>query len=172
MPELIPVLSKEQIHERVRVIAEKISRDYREHNLVLVGVLKGAVLFLSDLIRELTIPARIDFVQISSYGGKTVSSEKLLLKKKIELDIRGADVLIIEDIVDTGLTMAFLIGYLSELEPRTIKTCTFLDKCEHRKIAICPDYACHTVGSGFLVGYGLDYNEYYRTLPGVYRLKA
>lgn len=170
MPELIPVLSKDRIETLVSGVAAQISGDYKNRELILIAVLKGAFVFLADLMRALTIPARLDFIQVSSYGTGTCSSEKPVLKKSPDIDIRGKDVLVVEDIMDTGLTMAFLIDYLKYLEPKTVKICVFLDKTERRKIHIHPDYACYTVESGFLVGYGLDYDESYRTLPEIYRL--
>jgi len=170
MPELIPILSRDRIQELVSGMATRISHDYRNGDLVLIAVLKGAFIFLADLMRALTIPVCIDFVQISSYGTGIDSSEKPFLKKGVDADIRSKDVLIIEDIVDTGLTMAFLIDYIGTLGPRTIKTCAFLDKWERRKVEIRLDYVCQKVESGFLVGYGLDYDESYRALPEIYRL--
>ncbi len=172
MPELIPVLTKGRIQESVAALAARISSDYQNRNLVLIAVLKGAFVFLSDLIRELTLPVRIDFVQIESYGAKTHSSEQLILKKHLDLDIRNMDVLIVEDIVDTGLTMAFLIDYLKKLGPKSIRTCVLLDKRERRRVDIQPDYTCHKVENGFLVGYGLDHDENYRALPEIYRLNT
>jgi hypoxanthine phosphoribosyltransferase len=171
MAELIPVLTKDKIADLVQGMAQRISADYLNRDLVLVSVLKGSFIFLSDLIRHLEIPVRIDFVWISSYGTGTQSTEKLILKKEIEISVKGTDVLIVEDIVDTGLTMAFLIDYLKKLEPRSIKICSFLDKQERRKADIHVDYTCHTVESGFLVGYGLDHAEHYRSLSGIYQLK-
>jgi len=171
MPELIPVLRADEIRNMVLQMARRISSAYKGHDLVLVSVLKGSFVFLADLMRHLTIPVRIDFVWISSYGSGTTSSEQLILKKGIEIDITEKDVLIVEDIVDTGLTMVFLIDYLNSLKPRSVKICSLLDKQEHRKNQIQVDYACHVVESGFLVGYGLDHAEHYRALPEIYQLK-
>lgn len=140
--------------------------------MVLVGVLKGAFLFLSDLARQLTLERIIiDFLQASSYGADTVSSEHIVLKKDIDVDIRGKDVLVVEDIVDTGLTLEYLIDHLKGFGPRTIKVCAMIDKKERRKAAVSVDYVCTTVEKGFLVGYGLDYAEHYRNLPEIYHMK-
>jgi hypoxanthine phosphoribosyltransferase len=171
MPQLIPVLSKEDIHKRVSVVARKISSDYRNHELVVLGVLKGAFIFLSDLVRHLTIPVKVDFIRLSSYGSGTVSSGKIKLTQKIEIDLKNKDVLVVEDIVDTGLTLAYLVDYLNSFSPKSVKICTLLDKYERRKADIKVDYACHVIREGFLVGYGLDYAENYRNLPGIYHLR-
>jgi hypoxanthine phosphoribosyltransferase len=170
MPDLIPVLTKDEIDDRVTAIAQKISSDYQDRELVLIAVLKGAFIFLSDLFRKLTIPARIDFLRAASYGSDTSSSGKIRLTKEIEVDVKNKDVLVIEDIVDTGLTLSFILDYLRSFGPRTLKICTLIDKRERRELKIRIDYVCHAVDKGFLVGYGLDYAEDYRNLPGVYQL--
>jgi len=171
MPELVPVLSKNDIDSLVKQVAHRISTDYRNHDLILIGVLKGVFIFLSDLVRCLDIPVQIDFIRISSYGSDVSSSGKIHLTKDIEVDIKDKDVLIVEDIVDTGLTLKYLIDYLKSYHPKTIKVCVFIDKHERRESDIAIDYSCHDVAKGFLVGYGLDYNEDYRYLSGIYHLK-
>jgi hypoxanthine phosphoribosyltransferase len=168
MPELIPILKKDDIDKIVSAVARKISSDYKDRELVLIGVLKGAFIFLADLVRHLTIPVKIDFVRTSSYGADTSSSGNIHLTKEIEIDVKGKDVLVIEDIVDTGLTLTYLIDYLKSFGPNTVKVCTLLDKQERRKTKIKADYVCHVVEKGFLVGYGLDYAEEYRNLPEIY----
>ena len=171
MPELIPVLEENDIRKKVADVGAKISLDYRDRDLVLIGVLKGAFIFLSDLVRHVDIPARVDFVQVSSYGSNTSSSGKIRLAKPVSIDIRGKDVLIVEDIVDTGLTLSYLIDYIKSLKAETVRVCTMIDKHERRDTHVRIDYACHVVKKGFLVGYGLDYDEKYRGLPGIYHLK-
>lgn len=172
MPELVPVLQKNEIQQRITVLAETISADYQNRELVVIGVLKGAFLFMADLVRLLKLQnIVIDFLQASSYGADTVSSEKIVLKKDIDVNIRGKDVLLVEDIVDTGLTLAYLINHLQTLGPKSIKICAMIDKRERRKTAVDVDYVCTSVENGFLVGYGLDYAENYRNLPGIYHLK-
>ncbi|MCJ7616903.1 MAG: hypoxanthine phosphoribosyltransferase [Desulfobacterales bacterium] len=171
MVDLIPVLNEDEIEKMVADIAQKISDDYKNSELVLIGVLKGAFVFLSDLIRQITIPVKIDFVGISSYGSNTVSSGKINLTRDIEIDIKNKDVLIIEDIVDTGLTLKYLIDYLKSFAPKSVKICALLDKHERRKTEINIDYPCHKIEKGFIVGYGIDYDENYRNLPAIYQLK-
>ena len=171
MPELIPFLSKNSIDKMVAEVAQKISSDYKDRELVLIGVLKGAFIFLADLARHLTIPVKIDFVRVASYGSGTSSSGTIHLTKEIEIDIKNKDVLIVEDIADTGLTLVYLIDYLNSFGPNTVKICSLLDKIERRKTKIKINYACHVVKKGFIVGYGIDYNENYRHLADIYHLK-
>lgn len=172
MPEITPVIKKDEIERQIFRIAEIISADYRNRELVLIGVLKGAFLFLADLARQIKLDKiKIDFLQASSYGADTVSSENIVLKKDIDVDIRGKDVLLVEDIVDTGLTLAYLINHLRRFGPSSIKVCAMIDKCERRKATVDVDYVCMSVQEGFLVGYGLDYAEDYRNLPEIYHLK-
>ncbi|MBU4257847.1 MAG: hypoxanthine phosphoribosyltransferase [Proteobacteria bacterium] len=171
MAELIPVLNEDKIEKLVADVAKKISDDYKDSELVLIGVLKGAFVFMSDLMRRITIPVKIDFVGISSYGSNTVSSGKIRLTREIEIDIKNKDVLIVEDIVDTGLTLKYLIDYLKSFDPKSVKICALLDKHERRKTEINIDYPCHRIEKGFIVGYGIDYAEDYRNLPAIYHLK-
>jgi hypoxanthine phosphoribosyltransferase len=172
MPELIPILKEAEIEKRVSMIARKISADYTGGDIVLIGVLKGAFVFLSDLMRRLTVPVRIDFVHTSSYGNSTASSGNIQLIKGIDIDIKNKDVLVVEDIVDSGRTLQYLIDYLKSFGPNSIKICTLIDKHERRKTQLTVDYACQSVDEGFLVGYGLDFAEKYRELPGIYHLKT
>lgn len=172
MPDFTPVIKKDEIERQISRIAEVISTDYQGRELVLIGVLKGAFLFLADLARQLELErVKIDFLQASSYGADTVSSENIVLKKDIDVEIRDKDVLVVEDIVDTGLTLAYLIDHLKGLGPKSIKVCAMIDKNERRKADVKVDYACTTVEKGFLVGYGLDYAEDYRNLPEIYHMK-
>lgn len=171
MPELIPVLNKNDIANMVALVASKISSDYQDHELILIGVLKGAFVFLSDLVRHLSIPVKLDFIRVCSYGSGVSSSGNIRLTKEIEMDVNNKDVLLVEDIVDTGLTLSYIIDYLKAFNPRTVKICALIDKHERRNANIKVDYACHEAAEGFLVGYGLDYNENYRNLPCIYHLK-
>lgn len=170
MPNLVPVLKKDEIEILVAELAKKISSDYQDRELVLIAVLKGAFIFLSDLIRQLTIAVKVDFIRVASYGSNTSSSGKIQLTKEIEIDIKNNDVLVVEDIIDTGLTMRYIVDYLKSFGPKSVKVCTLLDKVERRKSDIEIDYAGHVVEKGFLVGYGLDCAEDYRYLPAVYHL--
>jgi hypoxanthine phosphoribosyltransferase len=169
-PQMTLVLSRAEIAEKVKTLARRISQDYNNKEIVVIGILKGAFVFLADLVRELTIPIQIDFVRLASYGSGTSSSGSIRITKDIELDIRSRHVLVVEDIVDSGLTIAYLLNYLKQYEPESIKVCTLIDKTERREVQIQLDYAGHMVHVGFLVGYGLDLDENYRALPEIYHL--
>lgn len=171
MPEFISVLGKDDIEQMVALMARRLSTDYQERELVMVGILKGAFIFLSDLVRQIAVPVKIDFVGTSSYSSRIDSSGNIRLTKELETDVAGKDVLIVEDIIDTGLTAAFLVDYLKSFNPETIKVCTLVDKYERREAVVHVDYACHVIQKGFLVGYGLDYADGYRQLPAVYEMK-
>lgn len=171
MPELIPVLKKSEINNMVAQVARRISSDYQDHELILIGVLKGAFVFLSDLMLNLSIPVQVDFIRVASYGSDTSSSGRINLTKAVEIDLKNKDVLVVEDIVDTGLTLSYIIDYLKSFKPKTVKVCTLLDKRQRRQANVKIDYACHIVTEGFLVGYGLDYDEDYRNLPEIYHLQ-
>jgi hypoxanthine phosphoribosyltransferase len=172
MPEeLVPVLSRAEIAKKVKRLALQISKDYTGKDLCVIGVLNGVFVFLADLVRELTIAVQVDFIRLSSYGSGTVSSGNVHTTKEIELDVKDRDLLIIEDIIDSGLTVDFLLKYLEKFHPKSIKVCAFIDKTERRKVQVPIDYVGHVVDSGFLVGYGLDFDEKYRELPEIYHLK-
>ena len=163
--------SRELIQKRVREIAGRLSADYAGRELVVIGILKGAFIFMADLIRAMTIPCQIDFVRVASYGAGQESSGKVVMTKDIETSIAGRDVLIVEDIVDTGLTLTYLVNWLKERNPNSIKVCVFLDKRKRRKVSFEADYVVFTMDDGFVVGYGLDFNEQARYLPEVYIIK-
>jgi hypoxanthine phosphoribosyltransferase len=173
MPELIPILDKEVIARKVADVARQISNDYKDANLVLIGVLKGAFIFMADLVRQIEVHSvQVDFVRVASYGHLRQSSGKIRLLNDIDTEIGGKDVLIVEDILDSGLTAAFLREHLAGFNPKSLKFCVLLDKPHRRQAPVQADYICHTVAeNGFLVGYGLDYAESYRNLPEVYDLK-
>jgi len=171
MPELVPVLSKEDINRMISALAKEISTDYEGRKLILIGVLKGAFIFLADLVRNLTIPVEVDFLRVSSYKSDTSSSEKIKLTKKIENDLQGKDVLIVEDIIDTGFTIEYLIRYIQSLNPFSVAVCALIDKIERRRKGVKIEYAAYKAQQGFFVGYGLDYAENYRNLPEIYDLK-
>ncbi len=160
--------TREAISRRVAELAEEISRDYRGREPVLIGVLKGAFIFMADLIRCLKVPCVVDFVRVASYGSGSTSSGNVVIKKDIETDITGKDVLIIEDIVDTGITMRFLVERLKEKNPRSLKVCAFIDKRARREVEFEADYVGFTMEDGFIVGYGLDFDEKSRFHPEVY----
>ncbi len=168
--EMIPVLSRAEIAQKVKILAQRISEDYAGKELIGIGVLKGSFIFLADLLRELTIPVQVDFVRLASYGSNITSSGTIRITKETELDIRDRDVLIVEDIIDSGLTIAYLLEHLKSFSPKSVKVCTFVDKTERREVQVPIDYAGLVVEHGFLVGYGLDFDEKYRTLPAIYRI--
>jgi hypoxanthine phosphoribosyltransferase len=163
--------SREVIDRKVKELAEQISRDFSGKDLVVVGVLKGSFMFMADLIRAMTIPCTIDFIRVASYGTATVSSGKVQITKDIETAIAGRDVLVVEDIIDTGLTLAFLRDRLLERAPRSLKFCTLIDKKHRREVEFHSDYVGFDLDQGFVVGYGLDFNEKARYLPDVYVLE-
>ncbi|MDI9571496.1 MAG: hypoxanthine phosphoribosyltransferase [Pseudomonadota bacterium] len=160
--------SREQIDRRVTELAAEISRDYAGRELVVIGVLKGAFVFMADLIRRLGIPCIIDFARLASYGAGAVSSGRIAITKDIEMEIRDRDVLIVEDIVDTGLTLSYLVRTFQERGPRSLKVCAFLDKRMRRQVSFEADYVGFTLDDGFVIGYGLDFNEKARFFPDVY----
>jgi hypoxanthine phosphoribosyltransferase len=164
------LFTAEDIARQVQRLANQISEDYEGKEVVVLGVLKGAFMFLADLVRQLTIPTELDFIRLSSYGSSTESSGKIRIVADVGLDLRGRDVLIVEDIVDSGLTTAFLREHLISKKPRSLKICTLLDKKERRSIEIPLDYVGLHLDKGFVVGYGLDCNEADRQLPDIYEL--
>lgn len=166
------VITPEAIQRRVRELAQGLSVDLAGQKPVLLGVLKGCFIFLSDLARHLTVPARVDFVRLASYGHSDVSSGRVKMTKGPELDLAGRPVVVVEDIVDTGRTMAWLVERLREYGPSEIKVCVLVDKAERRQRDLKLDYVGFKVSKGFLVGYGLDFDECYRCLPGIYELKT
>lgn len=163
--------SRQTILARVKELAREISSDYAGKTPVIVGVLKGCVFFLSDLVMELTVPAEIDFMGAASYGHAMESSGEITFTKDLELPIKGKPVIVVEDIVDTGLTLNLIIKNLADRGPESIKICALIDKLERRERPIPVDYCGFQVEEGFLVGYGLDYNEQYRSLPDIYALR-
>jgi hypoxanthine phosphoribosyltransferase len=166
--ELKLLFPQKEIAETVARLAREISADYTDKRLVLVGVLKGAFVFLADLARQLTIPAAIEFVRIASYGAKKESCGKITVKKDVEISLEGKDVLIVEDIVDTGLSLKFLIEHLHAHNPSTLKVCALVDKKARREVEIKVDYTGFAMTDGFIVGYGIDFNEHYRALPEIF----
>jgi hypoxanthine phosphoribosyltransferase len=160
------------IQKRVQELAGQISDDYAGRELIVIGILKGAFIFMADLVREISIPCKVDFVRVASYGASSESSGKVVMTKDIETSIKGRDILIVEDIVDTGLTLQYLVEWLKERNPNSLKICVFLDKRQRRKVSFEADYVGFTIDDGFVVGYGLDFNEQYRFFPDVYVINA
>lgn len=168
---LIHLYSRDQVQERVRELARAIRRDYQGRQLVVVGVLKGAFMFMADLIRVLHLPLTLDFVGLSSYGPRTESTGTPTVTKPLELPIEGKDVLVVEDILDTGLSMKVLLDYLRARAPGSVRLCALIDKRERRTESVPVDYVGFELPGGFVVGYGIDYAERYRYLPEIYRVE-
>jgi hypoxanthine phosphoribosyltransferase len=165
------LVAAEDLERRVRELAAEISRDYDGKDLVLVGVLKGAVFFLSDLMRHLTIPVEVDFMAVASYGSATKSSGVVRILKDLDAAIDGRDVLIVEDIVDSGLTLQYLLRNLQGRNPRSLEVCALLIKPERQKVDLPTRYVGFEIPNRFAIGYGLDHAERYRNLPYVAALK-
>ena len=166
------LVSEEQLQAKVAELGAQISADYEARDLLLVSILKGAVVFMADLMRAVTIPCAIDFMVVSSYGGANTSSTGLVkIIKDLDQDLSGKDVLIVEDILDTGITLSHLMPMLQMRKPNSLCLCTILSKPSRRKADIEPDYCGFEVPDEFVVGYGLDYDEKYRNLPYVGVLK-
>ncbi len=159
------LIDEARLMARVKELGQKITEDYQGKDLVIIGILKGAILFLSDLIKEIKLPLVIDFMAVSSYGVSTKSSGVVRILKDLDEEISGKDVLIIEDIVDTGLTLQYLLENLRTRHPSSLRICCFLDKPSRRTAPISIDYVGFEVSDEFVVGYGLDYAEKYRNLP-------
>ncbi|MGE5508801.1 MAG: hypoxanthine phosphoribosyltransferase [Chitinophagales bacterium] len=165
------LITSDQIAAKIRELGETISRDYAGQDLLLVGVLKGAVIFLSDLLRSITIPVSIDFMAVSSYGAATKSSGIVRIQKDLDESIEGRHLLVVEDIMDTGLTLHYMLENLASRRPASIKVCALLDKPSRRQIEVPLHYRGFSIEDKFVVGYGLDYAEKYRNLPFIGVLK-
>jgi hypoxanthine phosphoribosyltransferase len=161
------LVSGEDLQRRIRELGEEISRDYEGRDLVLVGVLKGAVVFIADLMRHLTVPCELDFMAVSSYGSSTDSSGVVRILKDLEEPIEGRDVLIVEDIIDSGLTLQYLIRNLKARSPRTLEVCALLTKPERRRVDLPTRYVGFEIPNRFAIGYGLDHAQKYRNLDYV-----
>ncbi len=167
MSTLKVMIDRDELRAKTKELAAKISADYAGTELLLVGVLKGGFMFLADLARELTIDVNLDFISCSSYGNSTVSSGVVRILKDIDYDITGKHVLLVEDLVDTGLTLNYLKELFGAKGCASVKVCTILDKPSRRKVNLTPDYEGIVIPDAFVVGYGLDYAEKYRNLPDV-----
>ena len=164
---LKPLFSRQEIRKAVKRIGGAISRDYRGEEVVCVCILKGSFMFTSDLVREIKLPTTVDFIRVSSYGRGMSSKGKVTITKDLEMDIRGKNVLIIEDIIDSGLTLKWIRDSLLARNPKSLKIVCLLDKKARRKIDVPCDYVGLTIEDGFIVGYGIDYAEQYRNLPEI-----
>lgn len=159
------LLTEEQLRGRVREVAQEVDRAFDGKRPLVVGILKGSIIFYADFIRFLSMPIELDFLAVSSYGSGAVSSGKLKIKKDLDRDVKGRDVIIVEDIIDSGFTLANLKALLTERGAASVTIVTLLDKAERREYDIKSDYNCFMIENEFVIGYGLDYNEEYRHLP-------
>jgi hypoxanthine phosphoribosyltransferase len=161
------LVTREEIHEAVKKLGQQITADYQGKEPMLVGILKGAVVFYSDLIREIDLPLKTDFMVVSSYGRSTETTGVVKIIKDLSVNITGSDVLIVEDIVDSGITLSYLKNMLKDRGAASIKIATLLDKPARRRVDLKADYSCFEIPDEFVVGYGLDYDEKYRNLPEI-----
>lgn len=161
------LLTREQIHEAVKKLGQQITKDYADRPPVMVCILKGAMMFFSDLVREIDLPLTTDFMSISSYGSSTKSSGVVRILKDLDRDISGRDVIVVEDIVDSGLTLSYLTDVLKTRNAASVSIVTLLDKPARRKVPLTVEYSCFSIPDAFVVGYGLDYDEKYRNLPDI-----
>ncbi|HZT15957.1 MAG TPA: hypoxanthine phosphoribosyltransferase [Gaiellaceae bacterium] len=166
------LIDEERLQERIRELGREVSADYAGRDLLLVGVLKGAVFFMADLMRSLTVPCEIDFMAISSYGASTDSSGVVRILKDLDIDIVGRHVLVVEDIIDSGLTLSYLLRNLESRAPATLEICALLTKPARREIEVPVRYVGFEIPNKFVIGYGLDFAERYRNLPYVGVLRA
>lgn len=166
-PKLHIIVSRQEIEATVSRLATEISQDYHDKNPLLISILKGSFMFMADLIRHLDFPLEVDFIGLSSYGGGRQTSGKIKVVKGLQSPIKGRGVLLIEDIIDTGLTTAFCLDYLRQKKPASLKLCTLTDKPARRQVPVTIDYLGLTVPNKFLVGYGLDLNQKFRNLPDI-----
>jgi len=160
-----PIVTQEEMRARIRELGKQITTDYTGKDLVLVGVLKGAYAFYADLARAIRIPIRVDFLMVTSYGSRAKTSGKVKMVTELTEEIKGKDVLLVEDIVDSGLTVQYLVKALGKKKPKSIKVCTLLSKPERRTIDVTIDYEGFRIPNKYVVGYGLDYQQKYRNLP-------
>jgi hypoxanthine phosphoribosyltransferase len=166
------LIDEDRLRSRIAELGEEISTDYAGRDLLLIGVLKGAVFFMADLMRQLTVPCEIDFMAISSYGASTDSSGVVRILKDLDINIEGRHVLVVEDIIDSGLTLSYLMRNLEAREPVTLEVCALLTKPERREIDVPVRYVGFEIPNAFVVGYGLDFAERYRNLPYVAVLQS
>ncbi len=170
--QLVPLISPEEIQRRLDELAIQINKDYEGGELVVVGILKGAFVFVADLVRRLCMPVQVEFVRLASYGTRADSSGAIQITKDVELSLQGCNVLVVEDIVDTGTTLSWFLEHLqNKHEPASVRICTLVDKFERRVVDIKPDYVGISMDKGFIVGYGLDFSEKHRNLSGIYEVR-
>lgn len=159
------LIGKEQIQDKVKLLGEEISKDYKDKDLLLVCILKGSLMFMADLMKHINIYVETDFMGVSSYGNSVVSSGQVRIMKDLDMSVEGKDILIVEDIIDTGITLNYICNYIKGKGAKSVEIVTLLDKPSGRKVSIDAKYKGFKVGNEFVVGYGLDYAERYRNLP-------
>jgi hypoxanthine phosphoribosyltransferase len=164
-------ISEQAIHERVKALAHDITKDYQDKAPVLIGVLNGVFIFFADLVREIPFSHQIDFARVTSYGSQDTSSGTIALTKDVELSIHAKPIIVVEDIIDTGLTLSYLIDHLKQKSPESVRICALINKVKRREKAIRIDYCGFEIEKGFVVGYGLDYKEQFRNLPYILSLE-
>ncbi len=167
---LVECISTERLSASLDELALRINKDYEGQSLVLVGILKGAFIFMADLARRLSVPLTLDFVRLASYGDQTETCGSVKITKDVEIPIEGRHVLIIEDIVDTGTTLKWFLEHLKSRCPESVRVCALIDKYERREVEVQLDYVGMRLESGFIVGYGLDFSENHRNLPAIYEV--
>lgn len=162
------LLSSEEIRERISEVGKNLSKDYDGKKLYVLSLLRGSFIFTADLVRQLSVPVKIGFMATSSYGHGETSTGNVKVVQDISDNLEGFDVLIVDDIVDTGITMNFVMEHVKKLNPASVKCCVLLDKPERRKVELVPDYCCFEIPDVFVVGYGLNYGDYYRNIPYIF----
>lgn len=165
------LVSEEEIEKRVKELGDIITKEYMDKDLVVIGILKGAVIFMSELVKNIKLPITIDFMAVSSYGKSNISTGEVRIIKDLDFSVEGKELLIVEDIIDTGLTLNYLTDILKKRGANSVKICTLLDKAEKRSVEVKVDYLGFEIPDEFVVGFGLDYAEMYRNLPYVGALK-
>ena len=165
------LISEEKIRQRVRALARQISEDFRGREVLLIGVLKGSFIFMADLARKIKSPVKMDFVRLASYGSGTCTSGEVRLTINLETSPRDKDVLVVEDIIDTGITLQYLLRRLKARRPKSLRVVTLLDKPSRRQVTVKVDYTGFRIEDRFVVGYGIDYAEQFRNLPGIYAME-
>lgn len=165
------LITEQELHDRIAELGKQLAADYADKDPIFLGVLKGVVIFFADMVRATPIRSQFDFLVVSSYGSGTTSSGHVKMLKDVSCDIQGRHVVILEDILDSGITLEYVTKHLLEMQPSSLKICTLLDKPSRRKSSIIADYVGFTIENEFVVGYGLDYDERYRNLPYVGILK-
>lgn len=168
--QLVELISTEQLNQCVDGLASRINRDYEGKSVVMVGILKGAFIFMADLARRLSMPLTLDFVRLASYGNETSTSGTVKITKDMEMSATGRHIIVVEDIVDTGTTLKWYLEYLWAQNPESVRVCALIDKHERREVEVPLDYVGMAVDTGFLVGYGLDFSEKHRNLPAIYEV--